>query len=148
MSSNDESPPEPIVWRLHLASSPETVFEALTTDAGRESFWAESAVEQDGVIHFRFINGVEDQSPIISRQRPGLFELEYFGTLVRFDVADAGTGGSDLTMTNSNYDPTWRDDLLPGWLNVLLPMKAMLDFGVDLRNHDPARTWDQRYVDH
>ncbi len=51
-------------------------------------------------------------------------------------------------MTNSDYDPALREALLPGWLNVLLPLKAMLDFGVDLRNHDPTRTWNERYVDH
>ena len=51
-------------------------------------------------------------------------------------------------MTNADYDPELRDELLPGWLNVLFPLKAAVDFGIDLRNHDPRRTWDQRYVDH
>ena len=34
-----------------------------------------------------------------------------------------------------------------GWLNVLLPLKAWIAHGVDLRNHDPGRTWAQGYVD-
>ena len=34
-----------------------------------------------------------------------------------------------------------------GWLNVLLPMKAWLQYGIDLRNHDPERTWDDGVVD-
>lgn len=139
---------QPIVWRLHLRSGPDKVYEALTTGAGRRSFWAESAEEEDGLIHFRFINGIEERSAIITRERPRLFEIRYFGSLVRFDIVPDGSGGTDLTMTNSDYDPGLRDALLPGWLNVLLPMKAMLDFGVDLRNHDPARTWDEGYVDH
>ncbi len=33
------------------------------------------------------------------------------------------------------------------WLNVLLPLKAFVDHGVDLRSHDPTRTWDDGYVD-
>ena len=50
-----------IVWRLHLAAPVSRVYQALSTDAGRASFWAESAVEHDGVIHFVFPNGVEWQ---------------------------------------------------------------------------------------
>jgi hypothetical protein len=30
---------------------------------------------------------------------------------------------------------------------VLLALKSAADFGVDLRNHDPARTWDQGYAE-
>ena len=40
----------------------------------------------------------------------------------------------------------WHD-VHAGWLNVLFPLKAMLAFGVDLRNHDPSRSWDQGYAD-
>jgi uncharacterized protein YndB with AHSA1/START domain len=40
---------ELIRWRLHLRSSPATVYRALSTDAGRASFWAKSAVERDGI---------------------------------------------------------------------------------------------------
>jgi hypothetical protein len=40
-----------------------------------------------------------------------------------------------------------RDDNLAGWVTVLLTLKAAADFGVDLRSHDPARTWGQGYVD-
>jgi hypothetical protein len=28
-----------------------------------------------------------------------------------------------------------------------LVLKAAADFGADLRNHDPARTWEQGYVE-
>lgn len=29
----------------------------------------------------------------------------------------------------------------------LLALKAYVDFGIDLRNRDPARTWDDGFVD-
>jgi len=60
-----------ICLRLHLESEPERVFELLSTDEGRESFW----------------------------------------------------------------------------VSVLMNLKARADHGVDLRNHDPARTWTKGYVD-
>jgi hypothetical protein len=31
--------------------------------------------------------------------------------------------------------------------SVLLALKAAVDFGVELRNHDLNRTWDQGYGD-
>lgn len=40
----------PIRWKVHIPAPPEKVFEALTSDGGRASFWAESAVELDGFI--------------------------------------------------------------------------------------------------
>ncbi len=144
---NERLKPEPITWRLHLASPPATVFSALATDQGRALFWAESAVERGGVIHFHFINGHVETSHIIESRAPELFVIEYFGSRVHFDLIPDGSGGTDLTMTNSGYDPAEREVLLPGWLNVLLPLKAAVDHGVDLRNHDSARTWDQNYVD-
>jgi hypothetical protein len=36
---------------------------------------------------------------------------------------------------------------MAGWVSVLLALKAAADFGIDLRNHDPARTWNKGYVD-
>ena len=47
-----------IRWKLYVPASPTRVFDALNTDDGRASFWAESAVERDGYIHFEFINGM------------------------------------------------------------------------------------------
>ena len=61
-----------VEWRVHLASSPGKVFEALATDTGRASFWAESAERGSGdQIDWRFPGGyayrgailAEDQSP-------------------------------------------------------------------------------------
>ena len=34
-----------------------------------------------------------------------------------------------------------------GWVSVLMAMKAALDYGVDLRNHDIERTWMKGYAD-
>lgn len=139
--------PETIRWRLRLRSPPEAVYEMLATDEGRAAFWAESAEARDGVIHFRFVNGMEDRSPIREARPPTRFALEYFDSEVVFDLDSDGEGGTDLTLTNTGFHPDERDELLAGWLNVLLPLKAAVDFGVDLRNHDPDRTWDRGYAD-
>ncbi len=136
-----------IVWRLHLRTSPQAVFELLATGPGRARFWAESAEEVDGCVRFQFINGMRTISRILSRQPPHRIEFDYFDSRVVFDLLPDGAGGTDLTLTNTGFHPDDYHDILPGWLNVLLPLKAAADFGVDLRNHDTTRTWDHGFVD-
>jgi hypothetical protein len=143
-----DQPGSPIRWRLHLPGvPPERVFAVLDSDEGRASFWAESAVERDGSIAFRFINGVTCRSRIIERRRPEVFVLDYMGTPARFELAPDGNGGTDLRLTQDGVDPADWNEVHAGWLNVLLPLKARLVHGVDLRNHDPTRTWDKGYAD-
>ena len=137
----------PITWRLHLPFPPSVVFASLATPEGRAKFWAESALEHDGVIHFIFINGLTYDSKIMARSEPLVFALDYFGAVVRFDLTDDGFGGTELLLTHTGVSPDDWEDVHAGWLNVLLPLKAWLITSVDIRNHDRTRTWDQRYVD-
>ncbi len=136
-----------VVWRLHLRSDPKRVYELLSTDQGRRSFWSESAVEKDGVIEFQAKNGNRWQSKIVAREEPRLFVLDY-GGLVTFELNEDGAGGTDLTLTHTDFDPNDRDDVLAGWINILLPLKGRADFDIDLRNSDPKRDWAHGYVDH
>ena len=137
-----------ILWRLHLASPPDRVFDALDSDDGRASFWAESAEERHGAIHFVFVNDVTYAGRVLDRDRPRRWSVDYFGSPVTFDLAGDGDGGTDLTLVHAGVAAEHRVEVTAGWLNVLLPLKAFVDHGVDLHNHDPERSWDQGYVDH
>ena len=44
-----------ILWNMHFRSSPQKVFEALATDAGRAKFWAESTGWVSFVEQLRFM---------------------------------------------------------------------------------------------
>lgn len=145
---NFQADPDRIVWRLHLASPPEDVYEIIDSDDGRAGFWSESAVEVDGSIHFRFINGVTYDGRILERVPPSKWAVEYFGSAVEFQLESDGAGGTDLTLIDAGVADEFRGEVTAGWLNVLLPLKAFVDFGADLHNHDPNRSWDQGYVDH
>jgi uncharacterized protein YndB with AHSA1/START domain len=137
-----------IRWRLHLASPPVEVFGLLTTDAGRARFWAESTHEENGIVIFRFPNGISWRGEILEQVPPRLFRLEYYGgSVTAFELDDDGAGGTNLLLTDAGVLTGDRDDVLPGWVSVLMALKATADFGVDLRNHDPGRTWDQGFVD-
>ena len=142
-----DEPGGPIRWRMHIPVPPERVFAALDSDEGRARFWAESAVETDESIDFRFSNGAVCTSRIVARQPPDLFEVDYFGGPARFELSSDGKGGTDLLLTHQGIGLEEWNEVHAGWLNVLFPLKAWLAHGVDLRNHDAARSWDQGYAD-
>ena len=132
---------------MHLPVPPERVFDAIDSSPGRASFWAESAAEHEGKIDFRFIDGSRYTSEVLERQRPSVWAIDYFGGVARFDLNPDGQGGTDLLLTHEGVSPEDWNEVHAGWLNVLFPLKAWLGHGVDLRNHDPARSWAQRYAD-
>lgn len=137
-----------IRWRLHLHSPPERVHAMLATDAGRAGFWAESAVEEEGIVAFVFPNGERWRGRILEARAPHRFALEYIGgSTVTFDLEEDGSGGTDLTLLDRGVAPGEQEEVRAGWVSVLLALKARVDFGVDLRNHDPARSWSTGYVD-
>ena len=142
-----DRPGGPIRWRMHIPVPPARVYDALATDAGRASFWAESAVEHGGMIDFRFANGHQYRAQILERRRPRRFALHYFEGRVVFELDASADGGTELFLVHTDVGHAHWNEVHAGWLNVLFPLKAMLAFGVDLRNHDPARSWDQGYAD-
>jgi uncharacterized protein YndB with AHSA1/START domain len=140
--------PQVVQWRLHLKSSPSAVFEMLTSNQGRSRFWAESTAEVDGKVLFRFSNGQEWCGKIIEQTAPRRFVIEYFGgSIATFELCDDAYGGTELNLRDAGVPAEHRMEVIAGWASVLLALKAAVDFGVDLRNHDPQRTWDDGYVD-
>lgn len=137
----------PIRWRMHLPVSPQQVFDAIASDEGRASFWAESAVERDAAIEFVFINGDRCTSRILERRPPGLFVIDYMGGPARFELTEDGAGGTDLLLVHEGIGADEWNEVHAGWLNVLFPLKAWVAHGIDLRNHDSARSWDEGYAD-
>ena len=141
-------PSTEILWRIHLSSPPDKVFRFLTTDEGRSRFWAESAVEKAGYIDFSFPNGVSWLGEILDISPPKRFQISYYGgTVATFELGEDLGGGTELTLTDRGVPSEYYAVVLAGWVSVLMTLKAAVDFGVDLRNHDPTRTWDQQYAD-
>jgi uncharacterized protein YndB with AHSA1/START domain len=137
-----------IRWKLHLKSPPELVYEKLATDEGRASFWAESAMERDRVIHFVFPNQAEWKGKILENKPSEKIQVEYYGgSITTFELSPDGSGGTDLTLIDQGVPPEDRTEVIAGWVSVLMALKASVDFGIDLRNHDPRRTWDEGYVE-
>jgi len=136
-----------IRWKLHFNSKPKTVFGALATSKGRACYWAESAAEHDGTITFNILNYEPYTGRILNNTPPTQFTVEYFGTVADFTLKEDNNGGTDLTLVATNVDESFRMEMTAGWISVLMAMKAYVDHGVDLRNHDKSRTWSAGYVD-
>ena len=137
-----------IRWKLHLKSSTQAVYQKLSTNEGRAGFWAESADEADGIIHFKFPNQAEWKGKILEQDSPYKFRVQYYGgSNATFELNSDGSGGTDLTLTDQGIPEEDQTEVITGWVSVLMALKASLDFGIDLRNHDPKRTWDEGYVD-
>jgi uncharacterized protein YndB with AHSA1/START domain len=109
MSSDDRGT---IRWRMHLHAPPSVVYQALTTDEGRASFWAERAPASHDTIHFEFINGVRESSPILEDVPERRFVIRYFGAEVTFELEAPHDGGTDLTLTTRGFADQDREELL------------------------------------
>jgi hypothetical protein len=142
-----QTEPGTIRWKMHFTSSREKVFRALATADGRARYWAESAPERDGRITFHILNYEPFSGRVLRKQEFSLFALEYFGTIVEFLLNDDGKGGTELSLLATRVDESIRMEMTAGWVSVLMAMKAAVDHGVDLRNHDASRSWGDGYAD-
>lgn len=136
-----------VTWKLHFASSPEKVYQALVTSEGRKHYWAESAEEINGEIHYVFHNGVECKGAILEQIPNELFSVIYFDCRTTFTLQPDGAGGTDLQVVMLDLPEHERMEVSAGWVSWLMAMKAYVDFGIDLRNHDPKRTWFDGFVE-
>lgn len=142
-----QAEPNTIRWKMHFESARDAVYEALATDAGRARFWAESAPEVDGHITFHFVDHAPVSGRVLEKDPPGFFAVEYFDAVVEFSLEDDGSGGTDLALVSTGVPESDRVEIIAGWVSVLMAMKAAVDFGVDLRNHDESRSWSNGYAD-
>jgi hypothetical protein len=136
-----------IKWKIHCSSPVEKIFHLLNSGDGRKSFWAESAQEINGQIHFSFPNGQTYISRIVGKTSNAEFSIIYFDTLVIFQLSGGKDTGTDITIINENVPANEFEETKAGWVSVLLALKAFADFGIDLRNHSKERTWDTGFVD-
>ena len=135
-----------IEWRIHFNSIPDIVFDFLNTKKGREKFWSESANEKEGKIEYIFPGRQTWTATILERIPNKNFVVEYYdGSITSFELTIDEKGETELLLRDQNVLKKWEKDVLAGWVSVLMTMKGAVDFGIDLRNHYPERTWDSGY---
>src|SRR3546814_6049697 len=75
-------------------------------------------------------------------------DLYFGGSTVTVTLSPDDGHGCDVHLVETGIASAeeWVENHA-GWVSVLLALKATGDFGVDLRAHDPARSWEGRHVD-
>ena len=136
-----------IEWKVHFASPIIKVYEFLTTDKGRNKYWAEETKEENGFVEFTILNYPKYKAKIIEKIPQKLFRIEYFGTDVTFQLTKTDNNGTDLHLTALTPNKKVKNEMTAGWVSVLMAMKGAVDFGIDLRNHNSERVWENGYLD-
>ena len=131
---------------VHFASAPEAVWQAGRPMRWRERFWAEASLGDEDGFDLGFINGETLRVEIVEARPDALLVFRYFGgSTVTLEFAPDGSGGCDLRLREQGAPEPIGN--YAGWVSVLLACKAAVDFGIDLRSHDPGRSWDSGFVD-
>jgi hypothetical protein len=101
-----------------------------------------------GFIHFIFPNEMTWDGRVLESTPPHKYVLQYFGnSITTFTLEEDGELGTVVTLEDTGVPFEDRTEVIAGWVSVLMALKAVVDFGVDLRNHDTARHWDSGYVE-
>lgn len=134
-------------WRVLLPASRHTVWELLTTDAGRERFWAESSSAAGDRVSLAFPDGTTTTLELLRVDRPVSLQVRYFDTLTTFTLDAVDESHTLLDVAAHDVNPSDAIEVAGGWVSVLLCLKAHLIAGVDLRNHDARYSWREGFVD-
>ena len=135
-----------IVCKVYCKCDAAKLYSILNSNEGRASFWAESAREENGVIHFSFPNGQVCDAPILSKTAGKQISFFYFDTDVTINLYPEQPG-TTVEVVNDNVPDNEYAEIKAGWVSVLMALKASVDHGVDLRNHSAYRNWDTAYID-
>ncbi len=136
-----------LCWQLQLAAPCQEVYRLLSTDAGRESFWVESSVQQGDQLLFSYPGGEQLAARILAQEPGRVFVLTHFeGSRLSFTLGERD-GGTHLRLEETGLTAENEVENRAGWVSVLMALKARADHGIDLRNHHPERHWSAGYPD-
>lgn len=135
-----------VTWKVFINDSPVVVYRYLSMDRLRESFWAEKSNSTGHGFELTFPNGQSTSCRILLAEPYQHLAIEYFNSRVDFELKPINDG-TELTVVNTNILESEYEDVLAGWVSVLLCLKVAIQFKKDIRNHNPARCWDQGFVD-
>lgn len=134
-------------WRVVLPAPRERVYQLLTTDAGRERFWAERSRQNAQHVELSFPDGTITSMAVLDHDPPGSFAVQYFGVRTTFTLSAVAETSTLLEVVADDVAAEEHTDIAAGWVSVLLCLKAHVVAGIDLRNHDAHRSWRDGFID-
>lgn len=142
--------------RIEIAAPPQKVFDAWTSRELLEKWFPVAGViepRKGGRIMLTFLGGDSHDDRVTSARRPGRLQFPFGkrGEQVRISLRKV-RGGTlcELHQFNMGTTPKAKIEMhmgcQQGWTFFLTNLKAFLEHGLDLRSHDPRKSYRQGYV--
>ena len=142
--------------KIAINASPEKVFRAWT-DAKELSSWftvkTEFEAKKNGRIHFEWLGGDKMDAKVISitKNRQVIIPFGGKGEKVKVVVKKDGKGAVcelyQYDMKTSEKDKTaMHMGCKQGWTFFLTNLKSYLEHGIDLRSHNPKRSYREHFI--
>ena len=141
--------------KIEIMAPPEKVYQAWTDDAKIVKWFVEKAViepKKNGRIYLVWLGEIAAEYRVTAVRKNGLFGFT-FGenaeeVLVR--IRKSGHGSvCELRQFNLKTGPAdrvaWHMGCKTGWTFFLANLKAWLEHGIDLRSHDPKKSYREGY---
>lgn len=142
--------------RIFINKPVSKVFNAWTDDRIVSRWFTEKTIiepRKNGRIYFEWLAGdkMDDKIISISKNRRFTFPFGRHGERVAVSFKKDGRGTiCELRQFNMKTTPkarwTMHRGCIQGWTFFLANLKSYLEYGIDLRSHDPARSYKQDYV--
>ena len=145
------------VLRIEISATPDEVFRAWTEgDQLRRWFptGAETEPKKGGRIYLQFLDPKDrGEFSFTEFRRPNLVSFTFGnrGEKVRVRIRKSGAGAvCELEQFDMKTTPKEKVQMhmgcKTGWVFFLTNLKAWLEHGIDLRSHDPKKSYRQSYV--
>ena len=142
--------------RIVIKKSPARVFKAWT-DGKELSKWftvkSEIEPKKNGRLYFEWLAGEKMDAWVISivKNKSFVFPFGPKGEAVRVNFKNLGSYCiCELIQYNMKTDPISKWNMhrgcIQGWTFFLTNLKSYLEHGIDLRSHDPKRSYKQDFI--
>lgn len=142
--------------KIEIRATPERVFKAWTSEKEIVKWFVSEAILQPkkgGRFFMKFVTGVSGDETILSIKKNHSFSFSFGpdGEAVEVTVKKTKKG-TDCILHQYGMKETpqakvnWHMGCRNGWVFFLTNLKAYLEKKIDLRSHDPKKTYLQGYV--
>lgn len=142
--------------KIEIASPPSRVFQAWTDETVIVKWFVEKAhiePRKGGRIYLEWLGGVSGDERILAIRDQTYLRFPFGGKQVQVEVKiKKDKRGSICTLRQFQMETTpkarveWHMGCKTGWVFFLTNLKALLEHGIDLRSHDPKRSYKQHFA--
>lgn len=144
------------VLRIYIKASPEKVFKAWTHDKTVSKWFTEKTIiepRKGGRIYFEWLAGDKLDTKVkqITKNKKFVFPFGKNNLEVTVAFKKAGKGTiCELRQYNIKTDEASKWSVhrgcIQGWTFFMANLKSYLEHGIDLRDHDPKRTYKDDFI--